>query len=208
MRIDSRYFNHFMAITAFFFLLAIILASLWYPGKQERRYRERLQSYPPERFVFLDIHGDTLKIASGRPVIVFFWAGWSDRSVSQLNDLLVWHKQNPGPQVVAAWVKDDPEMLADQGVLPGGALSENPDTRGGRFEFVDGTRPYQDLRVPGVPTSLLFDDKGRLMATAVGFRATPVWHQMSMKIKPDDAIRQRQPNGIVKPDVKQPVENR
>ena len=167
MRIDPKYFNHFMVVLAVTGVITIALASLYYVGKQEQRFLGRLDNSDPSGFRFVSLQGDTLALAPDRNVVLLFWATWSDRSVEELDDLYGWHAEHPEYEVVAAFVKDAAEFAEEH---------ERPGRPG--FHIADGTGVYQDLRVPGVPTAIIFGPGHRVTHTQAGSGSRPAWREM------------------------------
>lgn len=168
MRIDPKFFNHFMIAVAVFCIIAIAFASFRYIGKQEQRFLNRLDQKSLNDLVFTNARGDTVNIEPERTIVILFWATWSDRSLDTLNDLYRWHDEHPQFEVVSAYVKDALEF----------AIAHNrPETD--HFSLLDGTGAYQELRVPGVPSAIIFSDGGDLLFTQVGTKEKPVWHELT-----------------------------
>lgn len=139
-----------------------------YIGKQEERFLNRLDSTTLPEFVFLNEQGDTLSVTSERTTIVLFWSTWSSRSLNELYDLYNWHDDHSHYDVIAAYVKDSAEF----------AEAHNRQDKV-RFRMVDGTPVYQDLRIPGVPTAIVFNSGNEPVMTQVGSESVPVWHSLS-----------------------------
>ena len=172
-----------MVAVALVAAVAIVAASFYYLTRQEQRYRDLLEGQTIEDLVFLEVEmapeagrgaqngpkneaRDTLAFQPGPKTVVLFWASWSDRSISELENLIRWHGMFSHYRVIAAVVKDGPEF------------SELwPASDSGSFYLVDGTPAYQDLRVPGVPSTILFGSDGHMNRTAVGSQSEPLWHR-------------------------------
>src|SRR5690606_11641052 len=95
---------------------------------------------------------DSLQIQEfrGKIVVLDFWATWSGKSQITLAELDSLRRQYPDDvEVVAAAVKDATQEAAEWSRSSGYA-----------FHFVDGTVHYQDLRLVGVPSRILFDREG------------------------------------------------
>ncbi len=170
MRIDPKFFNHFMIVLAVFCIIAIAFASFRYVGKQEQRFLDRLEHSSPGELVFTDTQGDTIRIEPDRIVIVLFWSTWSDRSLGVLYDLYRWHDQHPQFEVISAYVKDAADFAR---------VHDRQDVQ--RFTLLDGTGAYQDLRVPGVPAAIIFGSGGDVLYTQVGTKPVAVWHELSSR---------------------------
>ncbi len=172
MRIDPKFFNHFMIAVAVFCIIAIAFASFRYIDKQEQRFLNRLDQSSLNELVFTNTLGDTVNIAPERTVVILFWATWSDRSLDTLNDLYHWHDAHPQFEVVSAYVKDAAELAS---------VHDRPGTD--HFTLVDGTGAYQELRVPGVPAAIVFSAGGDVLHTQVGTKEKPVWRELSSRDK-------------------------
>ncbi len=168
MRIDPRFFNRFMIVLAVICLVAIGLASFRFIGTQEKRFLERLDISNPSKFFFTAVEGDTLHMTPGRPVILLFWATWSERSLDELYDLFSWHRDHPNYTVIAAYVKDSPEFAM---------IHNRPDLM--NFFMADGTGIYQDLRVPGIPTVIVFGPNLEIITTQIGTGTEPAWRGLA-----------------------------
>ncbi|MDG5766130.1 hypothetical protein QA596_01540 [Balneolales bacterium ANBcel1] len=170
MRIDPKYFNQFMVVVAVFCIAAIALASYRYVDRQEQRFMDRMEQTPASELHFLTMDGDTLQLDPERTTVILFWATWSGRSLESLYELYQWHDSYPQFEVIAAFVKDAPEF----------ALAHNRESKE-RFMLVNGTPAYQDLRVPGVPSAIILDSQGRVVATEVGSSSVPIWQKLSTR---------------------------
>ncbi len=170
MRIDPKYFNHFMVIVAVICILAIIFASLRYSQRQEQRFLDRLDNKSLSELVFMDQQGDTLYVNPDQTTVLLFWATWSDRSLEELYDLYNWHDRHPHIEVISAFVKDAEEFAKAHD-------RENKNS----YRLVNGTPAYQDLRVPGVPTAVVFDSGGKVKKVQSGSQTVPIWHEVSTR---------------------------
>lgn len=170
MRIDPKYFNHFMVFVAVICILVIIFASLRYTQRQEQRFLDHLENESLSNLVFLDQQGDTLNVSPGQTTVLLFWATWSDRSLEELYNLYNWHDLHPHVAVISAYVKDAPEF----------AMAHDRDNMN-NYQLLDGTPAYQDLRVPGVPSAVVFDTDGEVKMVQSGSQTVPVWHELSTR---------------------------
>lgn len=168
MRIDPRFFNHFMLIVAVICIAIIAITSILYIGKQEERFLNRLEDQRLRDLTFLTMEGDSLQVIRDRTTILLFWSTWSDRSLEALDDLYNWHDNNPGFEVVASYVKDSDDFAA---------AYDRVEQK--QFIMVNGTPAYQNLRVPGIPTAIVFDSLGDIHAVEIGARDVPVWHALT-----------------------------
>ncbi|MCH8567382.1 MAG: hypothetical protein LAT67_03930 [Balneolales bacterium] len=99
---------------------------------------------------------------SDMPVVLLFWATWSGRSLDAINYLSrVRAETGTDVMVIAIAVKDNREFIEEFFEL------ENI-----RFEVVDGTEHYNEIRIPGLPSLLLYEPGGRLHGVKFGFSGT------------------------------------
>jgi hypothetical protein len=147
MRLHPRLFNRFLIIAAAVSMVAIVGFGFRHSGDQERAFRVNL--------------GDGLALADSmaigsadRPVTVLFWASWSPPSVALLHELAL----DTTHVLIAAYVRDDSSSVAR--MVGSGAP---PHVR-----VVNGTRMFQSLKTPGVPTRIRYAIDGRLEEVAVG----------------------------------------
>jgi hypothetical protein len=147
MRLHPRLFNRFLTIAAAVSMVAIVGFGFRHSGQQERGFRAKLGDGRA--------WADSLSSGSdGRPMTVLFWASWSAPSVALLHDL----SRDTTHVLIAAYVRDDSSSVArifDAGVHP-------------HVRVVNGTRVFQSLKTPGVPTRIRFASDGRLEAVDIG----------------------------------------
>lgn len=151
--LHPRYFNKFIAFLGVLSLFLILYFSLRYANSQRHEAVNivRADSLITQRWFPRLPDGDSLQIADyhGKPVILDFWATWSERSQRELNVLEVLARQHDAV-VIAAAVKD-----------AGPYLDAFLDTTRLPYIFVDGTRHYQEFKLSGVPSRILFDRNGQ-----------------------------------------------
>ncbi len=162
MKLDQKYFVPFMGIGAVITMIFIVFASFNFKDEQEANFRENTQNFEElgtmNHPIVGDVTTDSLRLNDlyGKQVIVLFWASWSDKS-TELMDELDFFADNNEYAIVAALVKDVTDEAST--VLP------NHD-----FIYIDGTRLFNELKVPGIPSYFLLDKKGNFMASFVGYR--------------------------------------
>ena len=165
-----------MVIVGVVAVITIAVTSYLYLGKQEQRFLDRLDDTSFQEFVFKNTEGDTVQIHPEETTVLLFWATWSDRSLDALYDLYRWHEENPGYAVIAAYVKDAPEFAREHD-------REGRD----RYRLLDGTPVYQDLRIPGVPTTIIVDEQGMVTGTEIGTSNHPIWQTLPSERKREQA---------------------
>lgn len=160
MKLDQKYFAPFIGIGAVITMLFIVYASFNFKSEQEENFRANTMQHEsllvnPHPYVN---HGDSLRLAelNGKRIIVLFWSSWSDRSAEIMEEFDIF-SANDGYEVVGAVVKDAAETAE--------LLIPNHD-----FIFIDGTKLYNDLKVPGIPSFFVLDERGDFVESFVGYR--------------------------------------
>lgn len=151
-----------------------MISSFNFKAQQEEDFRDKTAAY--DSLLTLPIPylvgQDSLRLESlsGNTSVVVFWASWSDRSASIMAELHELQQQNAPVNIVAALVMDATAT----------AIPEFPDYD---FKFIDGTRLFNELRVPGIPSYFVLDASGKPVITKVGFREGEVSKVLTEVIK-------------------------
>lgn len=165
MKIDPKYFNLFAGTVAFFALVSIVYFTIRYADNQRGDFietvgdgRELYQTW------FFEISsGDSIRASqfADQIVVIDFWATWSGPSVEShkiLQDIV--SPINSQIVIIAAGVRDDKDSIeayATEHAYP--------------YRFVQGTGVFQELKVPGVPSQVIFAPGGRLIDVRVGYKS-------------------------------------
>lgn len=160
MRLDPKYFNLFIGICALLTLIIIIWGTINYSQKQEREFRQNISEVETDTLSFHSYSSaDSLKIGevTGKPIIIQFWSTWSGKSMKIHSFLDEYQAENPELMVVAASVKDAEELI-----------KEYINEQNHNFYYVEGTRFFQELLVPGVPSFILINRDGKFFDAQVG----------------------------------------
>lgn len=160
MKLDQKYFAPFIGIGAIITMMFIVYASFNFKEEQEQNFRENTQEYDQlltEAHPYIS-HGDSLRLAelTGKRVIVLFWASWSDRSADIMDEFDIFGANNQY-QVIGAVVKDATETA--ELIIP------NHD-----FIYIDGTKLFNTLKVPGIPSYFVLNERGEFVTSFVGYR--------------------------------------
>jgi len=160
MRLDPKYFNHFLGGCAVVTVLLIFFFTVLYVSSQQETLREEIERTDLNEWkMYHYSSGDSLSFDQfkGSPLIIHFWSTWSDMSMS-INDELHVRKQNsPDLIIVAAATRDGEEQVKNY-------INSVPYD----FVFVNGTPLYQDLMVPGLPSQLYVNRNGEIVDHLVG----------------------------------------
>lgn len=160
MRLDSKYFTPFLAVTTIVTLAVILYATIAYLNKQQETVRENVTDLQTDELIFDELGtGETIRAGdfTGQPVVVHFWATWSGRSAVVAEALSRIQRSRPGLVVIAASVRDHPDLVAEW-------AESHQET----FHWVEGTELYQELQIPGVPSQLLINRQGEVATLHVG----------------------------------------
>ncbi|MDX1671446.1 MAG: hypothetical protein R3211_03835 [Balneolaceae bacterium] len=163
MRIPQKYFIAFLVIMALVAALIIVYGTFHYQKGVKREFREELAK--SDSLIFeplpLVLENDTIAIADFRDrfVILDFWSVRIDfstvshpvlaRMKNQFEDTL---------RVLSAVVKDRREEIQQY-------------QRKHRYPFtyVDGTALFNKLKMPGLPTQILFSPEGDIVDIFTGY---------------------------------------
>lgn len=177
MRLDPRHFHRFMAITAVMSMAAIAWFTIRHQRVKQAAFEASIEaSFPawwaraasdPESLPSLEVPLERDDASSSAPTssVIIFWAPWSERSVAVLGNadraLRALGEQPDGThhpvRLVALGIKDAPQAMRDVA-----------STTGINAEWLDGTKAYADLAVPGIPTMILLDAAGAVTLVDVG----------------------------------------
>ncbi|MFA5667826.1 MAG: hypothetical protein WC967_01185 [Balneolaceae bacterium] len=161
MRIDNKYFPAFMAVMALVSALIIVYASLSFKDKEQTRFLNSISTndtltVKKMRYVHKD---DSVSVSEfkGKNVVLLFFSSWSEKSNFMIDEIATLTDQNSSIHVIGALVKDATDSIDFE------ALPKN-------FTYVDGVSLYNDLKVPGVPSYVVFDKNGSYVYAHVGYQ--------------------------------------
>ena len=162
MRLDPKYFVPFLVIMALAAALLIAYFTVSTQQSQRRSFEARVMAQDTlrqERFPVLGSE-DSLSVTDfrGRYVVLDFWSTWSNFSEESHIQLAGVAEENPDRlKVLAAVVEDQRDKVQayiDRNSFP--------------FQYVDGTKVFNEYGVPGVPTQLVYNPEGRLVKVFFG----------------------------------------
>lgn len=164
MKLDQKYFVPFMGISAVITMIFIVFASFDFKAEQVENFKQNTRSYEQ---LLTETHPlinepDSLRLGelNGSKTIVLFWASWSEKSEQIMNELDVFASSDEF-EVVGALVKDATETA--EIILP------RHD-----FKYIDGTKLFNQLKVPGIPSYFLLDEYGEVQFAQVGYKENAV----------------------------------
>ncbi len=171
MRLDPKYFNIFVGTIGVFSIILIGYFTITYYSGQQAGFKERVGDGEELRKTsFEEIEtGDSLKVDDlrGYPVLLDFWAPWSNRSMQAHRQITEIAENHPDLKIISALVKDDEN-----------SFREYHSEHGYEFRFVHGTGVYEDFLVPGVPSYVMFDREGAVLDVVVGYPREDVFDSL------------------------------
>ncbi len=183
MRLDPKYFVPFLLIIAVFCTLLIVYFNFRHINKQETRFAERVGdgtefwhfSYPEygtdEGTVTpSELTGTTDEVFTA----ILFWASWSGRGEQALIRLNGIAEESGNLTIIAAAVRDNQRYIRE-------FREANPMD----VIYVNGTEIYQEKRLTGLPSLLLFDTEGTLISGTFGFSGEEQMRDLIQLINPE-----------------------
>lgn len=160
MRLKQEQFVPFMIAVAFLTMIIIIWSSFSFTNKQHRQFQQNLAESDSLTTMNMRIvgEGDSVSVSDmqGNKSLLVFWASWSDKSRSMLDEIQILQNEYDSLQVIAAIVKDAEESLSE--------IKEYPS-----FIYTDGIKLFNYLKVPGFPSYVLFDEGSNVLKSNIGF---------------------------------------
>ncbi|HEX6982565.1 MAG TPA: TlpA disulfide reductase family protein [Balneolaceae bacterium] len=163
MRIDPKYFNHFLAVVAVVAAILIVFFTINSRQNQKAAFKKHIFAQDSLKTVFWPSleSPDSVRISDfkGQFVIVDFWANWSDASLNSQKELVKLQKAfSDTLKVIAASVGHSPETVhsyIQKYKFP--------------FLFVNGSRHFIDFGIPGIPAQFVFNPAGDLQSVFLGY---------------------------------------
>lgn len=161
MRLKQEQFVPFMISIGVITMLVIIYSSFHFKNKQQQRFKENLVESDSLTTKYMRVIGasDSVSISDlkGNRSVLVFWASWSEKSELMMGEIEKAQFESDSLQVIAALVKDAEESLPEVKTYP-------------RFIYTDGTEIFNDLKVPGYPSYIVFDENSAVINSQVGYR--------------------------------------
>jgi thiol-disulfide isomerase/thioredoxin len=142
-------------------VVIIIYSSFRFNNKQQLRFRENLAESDSLTIKYMRLIGeaDSVRISDfkGKKSVMVFWASWSEKSELMLGEIEKVQFESDSLQVIAALVKDAEESLPEEKTYP-------------TFIYTDGTELFNDLKVPGYPSYIVFGEDSDVINSQVGYQ--------------------------------------
>ncbi|MFW6348436.1 MAG: TlpA family protein disulfide reductase [Cyclonatronaceae bacterium] len=168
MRIEQKYFVPFMLAVAALCIVLITYFNFRSAGQQQQHFTERVgdgralyEHTYPQYFKDDGISPQTIAAQDSAAVALLFWGSWSDRSAEALRTLQqVAATDSLKLRIFAAAIKDGEDFIreVEQQTPP-----EVP------VFFVEGDEIYNELKLPGLPSLIVFDADGGLHGARYGY---------------------------------------
>lgn len=160
MRIDNRFFTRVIIISGVFGMILIA----WFTFSMRKdQYVDFQKEWTGSKdwnksFVRMVGSNDSTRLQNiNKPMVIYFWSGWSDLSIKGLSDLVA---IMPNDEVILApIVKDDEDD----------AVSRISTEISNRVNFSFGTFWYLEKKVPAIPTTVYIDSAGVIQLIKVGY---------------------------------------
>lgn len=160
MRLEQKQFVPFMIAVAVITMLVIVYSSFNFQQKQQSRFKENIATSDSLLTIPFRIIGKedstTISAQKGHQTLFIFWASWSDKSRSMMDEIQLYTIENDSLVVLAGLVKDAEESLPEVQQYP-------------EFLYVDGAHLFNHLKVPGFPSYILFDEIGNVLTSQIGY---------------------------------------
>lgn len=165
MSLDPKNFNRTVIIGGVFAAILLALTSVYIHMQSTLKFREyaqRMQNQIEHTWFHNIFSPDSVRIDQyrGKVTAVLFWGTWADASKDMLKELRILHNQYPEKLVVVA--------ASIRKIKP--SVKDYMGNRKPELVYVDGTQAYSNFDVPGVPTMLVFDKKGKFIYSKVGYK--------------------------------------
>ncbi len=161
MKLDPKYFNLFIAVCAVVTVIVILYGTIRYHQNQMKTVNENIENMDLGEIYFTKVssESDSLQLSEfhGTPVLIDFWATWSGKSQHTHLTLHEFQKEFSELVVIAASVRDDVELVHNYAA-----------EHDFNFIYVSGTRLYHEIQIPGIPSQILIDRRGRFFDYQVG----------------------------------------
>ncbi|MDZ7715445.1 MAG: TlpA disulfide reductase family protein [Balneolaceae bacterium] len=162
MKLDPKYFIPFLAIVAIATALIITFFTISSQKGQRQAFERAIMqqdSLKMEQMKLLNADSTiSVKQFEGKFVLLDFWATWSNFSEGahvQVAEILKLHPDTL--HIIAAVVEDKGEKVISY-------IERNKFP----FDFVNGTRVFNQYQVPGLPTQLLYNPSGEIIDVYFG----------------------------------------
>lgn len=161
MKLDNRFFNRVILIATLFSIVLIT----WFTIKDSKKSHQDFitqwmgSSEWNNSYIRLLGSNDSTRIANlPKPLIIYFWSGWSDLSINGLNELST--VKSDTITIIAALVKDteEAESRLDSVILSKVHLSY-------------GTYIYFNRKVTAVPSYVYINKNGVISDIQIGFKS-------------------------------------
>ncbi len=162
MRLEQKYFVPFMLLMGAISMVFIVISSFSFNANRQQRFKDNItasESLLTTKMRVIGLEDSiSVQLQAGEPTVLLFWASWSEKSTQMMEEIERYRNNgNHSLSVIAALVKDAEESLPEVQHFP-------------EFIYTDGVGLFNDLKVPGYPSFILFDEQGAVLYTQIGFQ--------------------------------------
>ena len=159
MRIDSRFFNRVIFIATIFSI--VLIAIFTWKGSNDLKtdFISKWMESSEWNNTYVRLLGsqDSTRLGNiNKPVIIYFWAGWSELSINGLKELADLKPESF--KLIAPVVKDNEE-----------AQSRLDSVTTSKAILSYGTYLYLEKQVPAVPSLIYIDESGKITDIKIGY---------------------------------------
>lgn len=163
MRLDPKYFNVFLLITALVAATLIAVFMLQNRSNEKSAFKKKIFAQDSLQTLWWNNvqNDDSLRISDfrGQFVVLDFWSNWSDASLQSHRQLLDIKQQYP----------DTLEVIAASVSLEKTKVMDYINKHGFPFHFVAGSRYFSKLHIPGLPAQMIYNPDGKLKHVFLGY---------------------------------------
>lgn len=165
-RIDPKYFNRFAWILGIVSVLILAISTIYLHNNAKDNFYKRVkkdQNHVKQVYMKCVFKDDSMRVVDYRNkfVVLDFWGTYASPSKSLFENLSKFQHEYPDKlTVLAACVRNArptiAKFLKKNGPYP--------------FHFVYGDKLFFHLKVPGVPTIVVYKPDGKLLYVHAGYR--------------------------------------
>ena len=179
LRIDPKYFNRFAIIVGVIAISLLVLSTIYlHVSSKNDFYKRTVREQDQITHAYLRdvLKNDSVRVADFRNkyVVLDFWATYATPSKPLFKELGKIQKQYPGKLVVlAASVRDARPTIQKY-------IDKNHRYH---FRYVQGNDLFFHLKVPGLPTFIVFKPGGKLLYSHAGYRNNSALEKLKNALK-------------------------
>jgi len=164
LQLKQKHFVPFIVVCCLLAALGIAAFTYYYRISKEHSFKERVTKYKDLKYekMSLEFSEDSVSIHDFNEeyIVLNFWASWSNFAKKVHNQLHNWQQRNPGSvRVIAASVRNGDVQV-----------QEYKKSHKYPFVYVEGSELYNELEVPGVPSTIIFNSYHEVVDIVIGYK--------------------------------------